>query len=227
MRRFLLLASFLLAALPAGAEYRIIPYGSDGSGGASTGDSSFHPGFIVGNYYWPRFTTGLSAASSAPGANVVTCFPGQVDLGVTIDTLAGRVATANAGNVQIAVYSNGAYGRPETKLVSTASMSTASAAGVSSAASLQMPAGLYWFCTNVDNAVAAMVSFGVSTSVYGLGPVLIGSATLANIANTTFLSGIRTAQTFGTWPNFTSGTVWTDVLTASTPLVVFKVLSQP
>lgn len=189
---------------------------------------SDHPGYLANNWYLPSYV-GIINSGTAPGAGSIRAFPAYIRERITISNLGLRVTTLSAGgNVQAAIYAgNPATGRPTgNAIISTTSMSTASAASVNAAASVQLEPGLYWFATNCDNGTAA---FDALTSTSPYVGYLIGSATQANVLNASGggMVGVAVAQTFGTWPNLTAAS-FTEVTTAATvPMLQFQVASAP
>lgn len=185
-----------------------------------------HPGYVVNRWYTPVIT-GHVTGGNASGTGNLVIVPGRLRQLITLSALGVRISTANAGNVQAAIYAHDpATGKPTgTALASTASMSTASAAAVNAAVSIQLSPSLYWWAINIDNATAALTSM----SIISLGmSQQIGSATQANL--TTGAAGLNAyyvAQTFGTWPDLTSAS-FTELNTANwAPVVQFKVASVP
>lgn len=177
-------------------------------------EPSDHPGYIAGNWYAPFGYLTTQTSGTMP-VNNMRCYPGFVKERLSISSLGGRVIANQAGaNVQFAVYANAAAtGRPTgAVLASTASISAATAASVSGAASGQLNIGLNWFCSNVDTANVTFTS--QTTSTTGLMGQIIGSATQANVFNggSGTLVGVSFAQTFGTWPDATA-LAWTEFTT--------------
>jgi len=205
-----------------GTIWKTVGAGQTASSGSAGGP---HPGYIVNNWYSP---VGYNAAAATPvlnGANSVTCSFGIVPQSVTASTLGGRITTlAAGGNVQFAVYTNGAWGRPSTLVAATGNISTAAAGAVNGVASAPLPAGNYWFCQNADNATVVLTAQGGSTASPYVGSAAQGSAGTGPALP---ILGVSTAQTFGTWPSFTSGTVWGEITTAIAPYLLFKVASSP
>ena len=187
-----------------------------------TGTHFSHPGYVSGNWYIGDI--GGYTAGAAPGLGSIRAYPFYLQQPVTINALGLRVTTLSAGgNVQAAIYAhNSATGRPTgNALASTASMSTASAASVNSAVNVTLPAGIYWFATNCDNATSAFA--GISSGLSFISST-IGSATQSNVisASPNGISGVTVSQTFGTWPDLTSAT-FTETTSGSTmPMVQFK-----
>jgi hypothetical protein len=168
-------------------------------------EPSDFPGYIVGNWVAP-FGYTSTATSGALAVNTLRCYPGYIKQRVSISSLGGRVVANAAGNVQFAIYrANLATGRPTgTPAASTASMSTAAAGTISSAASAQFEQGLYWFCANTDTAALTFTTQMSGTS--GIMGQIIGSAAQGSVfgSGSGSLTGVSLAQTFGTWPNVTA-----------------------
>lgn len=185
------------------------------------------PSYVAARWYVAdglvRLTTGTAA-----GANSLSLYIGSIRDTITLNTLGLRITTlSSGGNVQAAIYANNpATMRPTgLSLVNTASMSTTLATSVNAAAAIQLTAGLYWFATNFDNAVAAASS--IDQQILRTAS-LIGSVNQnSGFQSTTTLSGLTTAQTFGTWPDLTSA-AFTEVTGGNNiPVVQFKVASVP
>jgi hypothetical protein len=190
--------------------------------------SSDFPGYIVGNWYLPFGGQNALITGVAPGSGTIKLYPAYIKQKITIDTLGLRITTLSVGgNVQIAIYANNyTTGKPTgNALISTASMSTASAVNVNSAASLQLNPGLYWFATNSDNATSAYTSFNTSSSYISS---IIGSTTQSNtLGNGQGYAGLSVSQTFGTWPDLTAGSFTESTANQTMPVVQFKVVSVP
>jgi hypothetical protein len=182
--------------------------------------------YIAGKWYLPA-GYGAMSSGAAPGADSIRLFPGFIKQLVTINSLGLRLNVASAGgSIQAAVYANNAATMRPTgsALASTASISTTSTGSLNSAVSVQLAAGLYWFATNSDNGTSAAVSLDSAKSVASS---LLGSSTQANdLTSAAGLIGLSVSQTFGTWPDLTSGS-FTEVNTNSIPFVQFKVASVP
>lgn len=152
----------------------------------------------------------------------ITFYPHFIRERTTITALGVRVAATNAGNVQAAIYANDFTTMRPTgaALASTASMSTASAANVSADVNITLEPGLYWFGTNIDNAVATLIGY---SGAAGMVSSLIGSDTQAGaLGNQTAFSCLQVTQAFGTWPTVTAAT-FTPVTGQVTPIVQYKI----
>ena len=185
-----------------------------------------HPGYVVGDFYIPWPGAQVAAAPANPGANKVTCGFGVILQALSIDTVGAVIAAASAGNnLQLAIYNNGSWGRPGTLVVATPNISTTSAVAVTGAAVASLQPGSYWFCDNMDNATSTVSGLSL---VSGIPASTVGSAALARVISTSAAGGgITVAQTFGTWPNFVSGTAWADTTTNIVPAIAFHISSVP
>lgn len=186
-----------------------------------------HPGYIVGNWYTQLEAT-ITSSGGAPGAGSIRLYPAFLKERVTINALGIRVNTLSAGgNVQAAIYAtNSATGKPTgTPLVSTTSMSTAAAGNVNATVSVQLEPGMYWWASNCDNGTA------VFESLSNGGPMmsaLIGSTTQSSVLQSGGgLNGLSVAQTFGTWPDLTSGSFAEVIASSTVPIIQFKIGSVP
>ena len=203
---------------------------SAGTISVSGGSAIDGPGFVVGDWY-----LGKEAGAELPSGNVplvagsIYCFPGKIMETATIEALATRIITpSSGGNAQLAVYAPGSWGRPGTLIINSGSLSTTSAGNVSgSVANTQLTAGWVWFCGQADNTTVEFLAQSASTTALA-GSMLIGNSSVAFITNPQ-QSGVSTTGAFGTWPNFTSGTTWSDVAgsTAQVPVVGFQIVSVP
>jgi hypothetical protein len=187
----------------------------------------FHPGYVVGYWYLPGLVGAIATSSWLnPIANRVTCSPGSISQTITVASVAGYVATASAGgNVQWAIYNSGSWGRPSTLAVATSSISTATTGVLTGAVSKQLSPGNYWWCQNIDNATAIVVTY---SPIVQLPQGIVGSSVASTVITASAaVSGVYTAQTFGTWPSFTSGTTWVDSGPYTVPSIGFQVGSVP
>lgn len=180
-----------------------------------------HPGYLSAYWYLPMEINAFTGSPVAPGANQVYCHAGSIAQKTTVTDLGLRVSTGG-GNSQVAVYANGAWGRPGAKLISTGNIDTSTTGGKSASVTAKtLQPGLYWFCTNTDSGSAVFQSFAVTSVPMSAG--FLGSSSMTNAVNTTFISAVTRAETFNTWPTFTSGTSWSAVITTTAPAVGFKV----
>lgn len=221
MKRLLFLLPLCLLLMAQGATT-----GGLGPGLPNTTPST-GPGAQVNNWYTPDREIIAPTSWANPGTSTQTCSFGLIRNTLTIGNLGVFVGTLSAGgNVQVAIYTNGSWGRPANLVVASGSISTA-ATGVQtiSVTPTQVVPGGYWFCSQFDNATAILVS---TTGAAGLITSDIGSATANGVLNaTTAVDGVKIASTFGTWASFTSATVWSDNSVLSGPLVAFKAISVP
>lgn len=130
-----------------------------------------------------------------------------------------------AGSVQIPIYASDPTLKKPTgaPLYSSASLGTTLTGALSTAPlSLQLAPGLYWVATNSNNTSVVYTST-VATSM-GMASIVGSSSAAGAIAG---VAGLALAQTFGTWPTLSSSTTFTEVATASVPLVTFQVKSVP
>lgn len=179
------------------------------------------PRYIANRYYLPSGVT-IATSVSAPGANSIRLFKALVLQSCVIDQALMRViATQASQNVQAAIYEDDpATGKPGTLVASSGSMSTASAAAVTASMAATLYASrYYWFASCCDHATPTFNSQLVAAMA--LGVAVIGSATAGNAISGAPV-GLSFAGTFGTWPDLT-GQSFTDVGTASIPLVGFRV----
>lgn len=166
-----------------------------------------HPGYVAGNYYSLQPYVSV-AGGAALAASTIRLTPFTLAKPLRVAELAARVITTSAaGNFQLAIYANNAStGRPTgTALCNTASLSTTTAAAVSGAVTaVTLAPGTYWLALNQDNAVAGYQAIANATIVAG---ALIGSTTLNNVSGgtTATMLTLTVAQTYGTWPDLTSG----------------------
>jgi hypothetical protein len=214
----------LLAASPALAQNQT---GSvSGAGGAGSGAP---PSSYLATYWYFPYGQYVGVAGANPGAGSIRCLPGYFTRTVTTSTVGVRITTLSAGgNIQAAIYPNNpATNQPTgTPLVTSASMSTATAAFVTTAAVAQLTGNvIYWFCTNMDNATAAASSANVAS--HGTAN-LVGSLGSAGAMNGLggASNGYNTVATFGTWGDLSAAT-WAIAVTNSYPLVVLQLGSVP
>ena len=209
---------------PDGATY--VTY-TDGNGNIL--NPAKHPGYTVNNWYVP-LNYDTTANGAATTTNSIRLYPGYVAQTLTISNLGGRVITPQtSSNIQFAIYANGSGNKPTgNALVSTASMAGTVAGTISSAASVQLPTGLYWFAGNTDTAGIVLTALSSSTTG-SLMNSLIGSATQGNVLGSSSgtLVGYTFAQTFGTWPNLTGQTFGESNGVAPYYGIEFQVASIP
>lgn len=230
MRMLRIIAALLaLASGPAFAQTNMAPLGPTSSiAGPASGSGAASLGYVAGRWYLPDGPNNRALAGTAPGSGTIRMYPAFIRQTITIDTLGLRVTTLSAGgNVQAAIYaSNPATNYPTgSALVSSGSMSTATATSVNAAVSKQLTPGLYWFATNMDNATSACGSFNVDGEY--LAQVLGSSTQSISFAGGQTFVGLQVAQTFGTWPDLTSASFTENATTGGVALVQFHVASAP
>lgn len=191
--------------------------------------SASFPGYLASGWY--PFGFGTTAGTPlVPGANVAHCYPFSIKkTPLTTAALAITVSTTDAaGHAQVAIYSNGSWGRPSAPIVATGDIATTGGPPLSGAAVARLlPDVPLWACENTDSATVKFISFSATTPLSERSSVL-GSATIANaMGNSANITGITVAQTYGTWPTWTSGTAWADDITAVTPRLGMQVGSVP
>jgi hypothetical protein len=168
-----------------------------------------HPGYVAGRWYFAE--PGQIVAASAIGVNSIRFMPFRIFKPVTITQLGARVTTISAaGNFQLAIYANNSTtDRPTgNPLGATGNMSTGTAtvvAAVLAGGNITLQPGTYWSAICQDNGTACYTALA-TTYVSNTG-VLIGTATQATLCSSTAAVGwyLSLAQTFGTWPDVTSG----------------------
>lgn len=189
------------------------------------------PNYQASTWYIPEMP-GLAVQFGAVQAtSTVYCGPGFLPA-MTISALSADVTTLKAaGNVQLAIFSNGSWNRPGTLLGNTGSITTGSTGAVSAAlagGNLALTGGMYWLCDQMDATAGGTSTLRAITGNSSLlGPTLMGSATLANVMSGTFFSAVTTPGTFNAWASFISGTTWTELTTNVAPLVGEEAVSQP
>jgi hypothetical protein len=184
-----------------------------------------HPGYIVGNWYFPSF--GTITTGSAPGANSIRFIPFVPVRKCTIGSLGVRITTTGT-SCQLAIYASGANGKPTgNALGSTGNISATSAANVTGtlqpAAVQVQPGTLYYLAVNQDNAATVYQSLGL----YYYGGFVVGG-TQAEISSsaTAGIQGWFFASTFNTWPDMT-GQSPSVLTTAAHAAIQFNVSSVP
>lgn len=198
-------------------------------GGGSAFDMSVTP--RAGRFY-PPYNFGIGVASSTPAANIIYAVPFIYPAKFTATNVASRITTlAAGGNYQMAIYADG-WGKPTgNALVTTASVSTASAATNTTAwsSSIQVGPGgtgsgqLGWMCINADNTTLRWLSQAGGTFL----PAMVGASNAAGVTLTNNNNGVLSvAQTFGTWPDLTSAS-FADSLTTLAPFFALQVASVP
>ena len=184
--------------------------------------------YIANNWYLPEGVGPNGGA--APGLDTIRAYPIRVKQRVTISDLQGRLSSGNgAHNAQFAIYAhNPTTGRPTgNALGKTGNLSlaaTGNIAGTLDVAAVLLPSRFVsgWLAVNTSNAAPNFVA--VSSNAPTEFAAGIGTATAANIftSASTMLNHVSVSQTFGTWPDLTSGS-FTEVATSTAPLLAFKV----
>lgn len=190
-----------------------------------------HPGYAAS--VWYPYWRSAQSASGAPALTTAYCGLGQIGGNslVTLNSLAIRT-TANAGNLQLAVYNNslaGGISRPGTLVGATGNIVATTLGSLSGnlTASQQITPGWYWFCAQTDSTLARWLYPAVNSTDQAQASI-IGSATLANAIGATPIVGVSTTtgvSAFGTWPSFVGATFTETTNTA--PIVAFQFSSVP
>jgi hypothetical protein len=196
------------------------------------------PGML--NNRWYLSSSGsIYSAGAAVGANVIACTSESLGQRVTIDQVGATITVQNAGNYQLAIYSN-VNGRPGARLATTANITmnvapaTAQATALSGSLNLGVGSTLgrdFWVCFNNDNGAGA-ISAKSSTDGYQqskLGSAALTNATGAAVTTGVFCSGAACtggSSTFGTWPVSLAASTWSE-LTVNAPRVGYHISSIP
>jgi hypothetical protein len=190
-----------------------------------------NPGYVVGNWYL-SVTLASGIASGSAGPSLLTAYCGMQLIGgnssVTISSLALKT-TANAGNVQLAIYNaaiSGGQQRPSTLIDSTPNIVATSAGNLSGNlnATHSINPGFYWLCMQTDNTILRYAS--PNNGQTNMVP-FIGSSNIGNVFNSA-IDGVNTTTgitSFGTWPSFVGATFTEDFNTV--PAFAFKFSSVP
>lgn len=187
----------------------------------------------IASTWWLPFGLPTGTSTAVP-QNIIGLIPFPVPVAMTLSDLGARVvATAAAGNFQLAIYANNPVTNRPTgnALGSTGSLSTTSAANVSQG-SLSIPLvvpGLYWWAVNVDVLANNVVTFtSLSATAPWTAPLVgAGSEALLQGGGASLQSFFTTPQTFGTWPDLT-GATFTEVAAACrAPIIHMKIASVP
>jgi hypothetical protein len=160
------------------------------------------------------------------GSNSIRLVPFMLTKPVIMSDLAAKIGTADAaGLFQLAVYASD----PATKLptglplAATADMSAAATGFVSAdivGSNVAFQPGLYWQAICTNSATAAFTVFATTMTIAN---ALVGTATLANLGNSTANGALVRAlvQTYGTWPDLTSATL-TESFSNGSAALAFK-----
>lgn len=205
----------VLTTNASAGSYTIIVFSPGIVPSTASGGVSLSPNYVAGNWYQP-FTTGYStdSGSGTPVIGTFYCSVGTVLQAVHINTLGISLPTTATGNIQFAIYNTGSWGRPSTVVASSSAVSTASSPVSASVTSTAVPAGTYWFCTQLDNTGTVFRSYTAT----GIGSAsTIGSATELDVTSSGTIQGVSTTGSFtsGSWPTFNSGTTWTNTSSVS------------
>jgi hypothetical protein len=184
------------------------------------------PAHIVGNFYTAPVTP---VAGNAVTINIAYCSPIYIGEQLTINDLVVDVTTVGTSNTQMALYNSGSWGRPSTLVGATADIAN-NGTGVKDTAlasgPFQVGPGTYWLCENTNDS--AMKTEVISTTAGGYVPSVIGSSSAIQVVGPPgVVAGVNVAQTYGTWPTWTSGTSWTYQPNPVVPLIAYKVSSVP
>jgi hypothetical protein len=177
----------------------------------------------TGQYVPPDGYGSVTTAGVAPGTDTLKLYLGYIRKDLTITGLGVRVSTLFAGgNVKACLFTvDASSGWPTgPPLVTSAAMSTTSAAGVAdTTVSYAITAGWYWFASLGDNATAAFYSL----STTGGAAAMTGAV---NISNAASANGQTKSQSYASGcPTLTGNRTTdglTDNVTASMPLIFFK-----
>lgn len=196
--------------------------------------------YATGQFYFPAVKQ--MASGVAHGANVIKCHAGRVEQKLTTTNSAVRITTLfSGGNAQVAMYQD-VSGRPGALIASTGNISTTTLGSnittAWSAAKQIGPGGadggrIIWWCSNMDNATAALSSPEGPSSHGGWqvgGPrdsLFGGSTTTITGISCTGAACNGGSSTFGTWPSTLAGTTWSALNSASLILTAFDVTSVP
>lgn len=181
------------------------------------------PGYRAGNYYWGAQSQ--ANASSAIGANTLRMSLLFVAAPITVSELVAHIAVLSvSGKLAFGIYAHDpSTNRPTgTALASTGDLSTTLVGLFSTAlgASVRLTPGWYWLGAMADNATVAIKATALAVSRHA---ALIGTATLANLSNSTTTNaiGIAYAVTYGVWPDLTAASATESAI--AEPLLGFKV----
>lgn len=197
--------------------------------------ASSHPGYVAGNWYVPgtSLTTGTSAAVYS--ASLMYCSTGIISQLVTVSALTLRITTAGTSNIQLALYKNDAalLNRPGKLVASTPSIANTAVGTVTGtfAASVNVPAGSYWFCLQVNDSATRAIAYGsgASNGVPDFSRTM-GSSSANTVMGGTgsgYPTGVTTTNTFGSWPTDLNGSSWTETTSTQSPLIGFRVIAIP
>lgn len=214
---------------PVAAGFRntmgAIAFGSNQILGSPSFPSQF-PGYVSGNWYQPMPVPQTAAGTALDSSTTIVGFFANILEACSIANLAVDITTALAASTfEVAIYTNGSWGMPSTLVCSGSGSSAATGIIAAAVAGGNLNAQGYWFMFMASGATNVALGMSVTQGNPSLGFVgsnasgsALGTAALAN--------GIQvTGQTYGTWPTFTSGTVWTHPTTTIVPVQAFQVSS--
>ena len=208
------------------------PTGITGATGAGT--TLLHPGCTAGNWYQAALP--LTLGTNTAFANTITLVPWIPPTTMTIDQLAARVNTAQAGShFQLAIYaSNPSTKRPTGSPLATVASISGAATGEQSgslSSNVQVQQGtLYFLALNDDNASLGIQAFGTTHSLYGY---MLGTATLSKLySSATSQFTLRVSNAYddanpsNSFPDLTSAT-FTETAGSGMPNIGVHVTSIP
>jgi hypothetical protein len=162
------------------------------------------PSYVASN--WVALSTmGASGGPSGGQTGWIKLFPFILRQQLTISQLGLNITTADAGgNVAMALYTVDTSMLPTNLVNNTGALSTASAGPVSGAlgSNTQLPPGLYWAASMIDNTTARYTSILTATNA-AMSPLYlaIGNSSLANVlGGGNQQTGFIYSNTFGAWP---------------------------
>ncbi len=190
--------------------------------GTPTFPASF-PGYVSGNWYQPLPVPQTAGGTALNSATTIVGFYGTLEEACGVANLALDITTSlAASSFQVAIYQNGSWGRPST-LVASASGSAAATGVIAAPVVANLAAQGYWWLYAASGASNIALGQSVSQGNPTLGYIGTSSSGAA-LGTGTLAAGVQTTgQTFGTWPAFTSATVWTSPTTTIVPVVAFQV----
>jgi hypothetical protein len=190
--------------------------------------------YIVGNWYFPKGSYIVGAGGAVTLDTIYWFALCDVEGRITISDLGTRVGTGAASqNAQFAVYANNpATNRPtgnalsSTPNVSVASGATFVSGALSASVTLEGNSGIAaWLATNCSSSTPTFHAAPATNPWFGQ---FVGSTSTANLftSSSATITGLSTAQTFGTWPDVTLAS-FTNVTSAIVPLLAFKIAANP
>ena len=213
------------ATLLGSAEYTA--YLGVRNGSQRFGRPLVHPGYVSGRYYWGDGLT-PSTPSAAQTADRLYLTPIQIHHRVLVDKLTARVSTGVAAtNVKLAVYesipdSNTGEFRPGRRIMYTAAIATTAASAVEADPIGQeiIEPGIYWFGCQTDGATEMR---SIATADRHIAPLVGGSTVDAVFGNSGQVLGVLITAAYASGvPDDITNSVFTQILTATVPVVGFK-----